>query len=188
MTTNNKFQLDEYRSYLRALADMQLNARLRGKEDVSDVVQQSLVHAHRDLDGFRGTTEAEFRSWLKSILNHTLLNLAKKYRTQKRDFRLERAIDEQLQQSAVRFGVQLEADQTSPSMQLIRQERAEQLVDAMADLLEDELTAITLKHVHGWKVAEIAEHLGRSPEAVAGLLRRGLKKLRKAMQEPPSNV
>lgn len=48
-----------------------------------------------------------------------------------------------------------------------------------ARLLEDELTAITLKHVHGWKVAEVAQHLGRSSEAVAGLLRRGLKKLRK---------
>ena len=36
-------------------------------------------------------------------------------------------------------------------------------------------------------VADIAEHLGRSPEAVAGLLRRGLRKLPKAMHEPLSN-
>jgi DNA-directed RNA polymerase specialized sigma24 family protein len=50
-------------------------------------------------------------------------------------------------------------------------------------LLQDEYTAVMLKHVHDWKVAEIAEHLGRSPDGVAGLLRRGLKKLRSSMLE-----
>jgi RNA polymerase sigma factor (sigma-70 family) len=49
-------------------------------------------------------------------------------------------------------------------------------------LREDEYQAVTLKHIHGLTVAEIAEQLGRTPEGVAGLLRRGLKKLRNQMQ------
>lgn len=76
---------------------------------------------------------------------------------------------------------ELPADQTSPSQQVIRQERAEQLAEAMTRLLEDEYTTVLLNHVHDWKVAEIAEYLGRSPEAMAGLLRCGLRKLRKSM-------
>ncbi|WP_147868013.1 sigma-70 family RNA polymerase sigma factor [Stieleria maiorica] len=170
--------LEQYRRYLRVLADMQLNPRLRSKEDVSDVIQSTLLRAHQDLDGFRGSTEAELRGWLKTILTHTLINLAKKYQAQKRDIRLERSIDQQLQESAIRIVGELPAEQTSPSQFLIRQERAEQLADAMATLLEDEYTAVMLKHVHGWKVADIATHIDRSSEAVAGLLRRGLKKLR----------
>ena len=182
MSAERKPELDDYRNYLRVLADMQLDPRLRAKEDVSDVVQLTLVHAHRDFNGFRGTTEAELREWLKAILSDTVINLAKKYQANKRDVRLERSIDQQLQESAIRIAGQLPADQTSPSQHLQQQERAEQLADAMAKLLDDEYTAVMLKHVHDWKVAEIAQHLDRTPEAVAGLLRGALKKLRNTMQ------
>ena len=34
-----------------------------------------------------------------------------------------------------------------------------------------------------WSVAEIAQHLGRTQDAVARLLRRGLKKLREHLRE-----
>ncbi len=180
MSPEAKHDLEQYRGYLRLLADMQLNPRLRAKEDVSDVVQRSLLQAHQGLSGFRGTTE-ELRGWLKTILTHNLANLAKYHAAQKRDIRREVSIDQQLQRSAARLAEQLPAHQDSPSEQLMRQERAEQLADAMTDLLEDERTAIVLKHIHEWKVADIAEHLDRSPEAVAGLLARALKKLRKSM-------
>lgn len=183
MPSDDRTELERYRTYLRVLADMQLNPRLRAKEDVSDVVQLTLLRAHHDFSAFRGTTEAELRGWLKTILTHTLINLAKKYQTQKRNFHLERSIDQQMQESAIRIVGELPANQTSPSQHMIRQERAEQLADAMSTLLEDEYTAVMLKHVHDWKVAEIAERIGRSPEAVAGLLRRGLKKLRTKMRE-----
>ncbi len=175
--------LEQYRSYLRLLADMQLDPRLRTKEDVSDVVQRSLLQAHQAIHDFRGTTEAELRGWLKVILSHNLANLAKYYGAEKRDIRREFSIDQQLQRSAARLAEQLAGDQETPSQHLIRQERAEELADALAKLLEDEYTAVVLKHAHGWKVAEIALHLNRSPEAVAGLLARALKKLRVWMQK-----
>ena len=181
MPSNESPDLEQYRRYLMVLADMQLNPRFRSKEDVSDVVQSTLLQAHRDLQGYRGSNEAQLRGWLKKILTHTLINLAKKYQALKRDIRLERSIDQQLQESAIRMMGELPAGQSTPSQHLMRQERAEQLADAMSHLLEDEYTAVMLKHVHGWKVAEIATHIGRSSEAVAGLLRRGLKKLRLKM-------
>lgn len=179
----DKFDLEVYRGYLKLLADIQLDPRLRAKEDASDVVQLTMLQAHKDLKNFRGRSEGELRAWLKTILTHTLINIAKKYKRQKRNVCLEVSIDQQLHKSAVRIMGELPAAQTSPSQMVMQQERAEQLADAMSHLLKDEYTAVLLKHVHDWKVAEIAEHLGRSPEAVAGLLRRGLKKLRKSMQE-----
>ena len=68
-------------------------------------------------------------------------------------------------------------------MKLMKQERLEQLADALLKLLDDERSAVVLKHFHNWSVAEIAQHLGRTEEAVAGLLRRGLKKLRDHLRE-----
>ncbi|MCA9105573.1 MAG: sigma-70 family RNA polymerase sigma factor [Planctomycetales bacterium] len=180
---SNPENLDEYRVYLRVLADMQLDARFRGKEDVSDVVQDTLMLAHRDLEAFRGTTELERRAWLKKILTHTISNLRKKYRTGKRDVRMERSIDQNLQDSAMILGRQIQGDLTSPSLRLMNKELGERLAEALVQLLEDERTAVMLKHIHGWKVAEIAQHMSRTPESVAGLLRRGLSKLRHAMSD-----
>lgn len=184
MSLKKNPDLEKYRSYLKILANMDLNPRLRAKEDISDVVQETLLQAHKGLRGFRGQSEAEMRAWLKSILSHQLINLAQKYAAQKRDLRREVSLDAKLRQSASRIIRDPAAKNSTPSQQLIRQERAEELADALARLLDDEQTALVLKHVHDWKVSEIAEHLGRSQVAVAGLLRRALHKLRTTMSEP----
>lgn len=179
--------IERYRNYLRVLADMHLGPRIRTKEGVSDVVQATMLQAHAAASDFRGSTEAELKAWLKTILSNTLVNLAKKYQAKKRDVRLERSIDQSLQDSAMRIVGELSAGKTYPGANLLRQERAEQLAEALARLLENEYQAVTLKHIHGLTVVEIAERLGRTPEGVAGLLRRGLAKLRLSLQELDSN-
>ena len=67
------------------------------------------------------------------------------------------------------------------SQQAIRKEHMELLDGALEQLTDDQRAAVLLKHFHDWTVAEIAGQLGRTEDAVAGLLRRGLKKLRAAM-------
>ena len=174
--------LEQYRSYLKLLAELQLNPRLRVKADASDLVQQTMLEAHRDLAGFRGKTDAELRAWLKMILTNNLTNAARHYGTQKRSAGREVSLEEDFEQSSAQLLGQLIADQTSPSMKLMKQELSEQLAAALLKLLEDERSAVVLKHFHNWSVAEIALSLGRTQEAVAGLLRRGLKKLRDHFQ------
>ncbi len=176
-------ELEQYRDYLKMLADMQLNPRLRVKEGSSDIVQQTMLDAHRDFANFHGKSELELRAWLKMILTRNVLTVARRYGTHKRAAGREVSFQAQMEKSSALFHQQLVVDQTSPSVKLIKQERSEQLAAALLKLLDDERSAVLLKHFHDWSVADIAQHLGRTPEAVAGLLRRGLKKLREHLRE-----
>jgi RNA polymerase sigma-70 factor (ECF subfamily) len=49
-------------------------------------------------------------------------------------------------------------------------------------LPDDQRLAVELHHLRDTPVAEIAAHLGRTEASVAGLLRRGLQKLRELLQ------
>ncbi|WP_182864749.1 hypothetical protein [Stieleria mannarensis] len=95
MVMEGSVNLEQYRNYLRVLADMQLNPRLRATEDVSAVVQITMLQAHRDQSNFR---RKSLRSWFKTILTHTLMNLAKRYQAEKRDLRTERSIDQPMEE------------------------------------------------------------------------------------------
>jgi RNA polymerase sigma-70 factor (ECF subfamily) len=175
--------LEQFRSYLRLLADVQLDRRLRAKEDASDVVQLTLLEAHRDLADFRGSTEAELLAWIKTIMARKVLNLARHYNAQKCNVRRELSLSQQLDASSARLDRFLAAEQSSPSQRAVQSEQAQQLAAGLDSLLDDERTAIVLKHIHDYSIAQIAEHLGRTKEAVGGLLRRGLKKLRERLDE-----
>ena len=175
--------LNQYRGYLRALAQIELGRRLQGKVDPSDIVQQSLLEAHQDLAALKGRSEGELVAWLRTILTRNLLNTARDFGAQKRDIRRERSLAQQVEDSSVRLDRFLAASDTSPSQRVIRGEDAERLATALAALPDDQRSAVILKHFHDWSLAQIAEHMNRSTLAVAGLLKRGLKKLREIMDE-----
>ncbi len=182
MTANSPPDLDRFRHRLHLLAAIELSPLLKVKEDASDIVQQSLLEAHRDLPAYRGQTEAELYGWLKTILARNLINAARHYRTQKCDVRREQHVAERLEQSSMQIEKFLASEQTSPSQQAVQNEQVEQLADGLAQLLEGERTAIVLKHFQGWSLSQISEQMGRPPDAIAGLLKRGLKKLRSSLQ------
>src|SRR5438067_1160990 len=93
--------LELYRDYLALLARLQIGRRLQGKVDASDLVQETFLKAHRDFARFRGTTEAEWVSWLRQILAFNVAHLVRHYYgTRRRDIRLERELVDELNQSS----------------------------------------------------------------------------------------
>jgi RNA polymerase sigma-70 factor (ECF subfamily) len=176
-------ELERCREYLRMLARLQLSPRLLRKLDASDVVQQTLLSAHANRHQYRGQTEAELLGWLRQILANHLAGAARRFGTGQRDIGRERSLEGGLEESAARLEAWLTADQSSPSQRVVRQELHLRLADALSRLPADQRLAIELHHLRSCSVAEAADHMGRTKQAVVGLLFRGLRKLRQVLQE-----
>jgi RNA polymerase sigma-70 factor (ECF subfamily) len=179
--------LELYRNYLRLLARLQLNRRLRGKADPSDAVQEAFLAAQRTFAQFRGTTEAELVDWLRHILASKLVDLARRFLgTARRDVRLERHLADDLEGSSRALGDALASPESSPSDRAGRRERAVLLADALKSLPPDYSEVLILRHLEGLSLAEVAERLGRSIDSVKKLWVRGIARLRETLAEPDS--
>ncbi len=178
--------LQLYGNYLKVLAAGQLDRRLSARIGPSDIVQETLLEAHRDFAAFRGTTRQEFLAWLRKILVNNLSRTAERHlHAAKRDVRREVAIPvltEALNRSAGRLEAVLADSATSPSSNFDRQENALIVADQLAELPRDYREVLTMRHLQGMSFDEIAECLNRSPGAARMLWLRAVEALRKGLR------
>ena len=180
---NAENKLNQYRPYLRMLARLQFNENLQAKFDESDIVQQSLLEAHRSLESFRGQSDEEVAGWLRQILVRNMADELRKYRSGKRDLRLEASLEASLNASTVRLERFLACDDGTPSQIAMANEQMLALAAGLMKLPDDQRRAVELHHLQGHSAADVAKRLDRSEVAVAGLLRRGLKRLRELVRD-----
>jgi RNA polymerase sigma-70 factor (ECF subfamily) len=179
--------IERFRPYLRVLAQTRFQTKFQGKLDASDIVQQTMLNAYQSWEQFRGKSDAELAGWLRQILANLIIRNTRDMGRGKRDIQRERSIDAALQESSMQLGKLLaDPGQGTPSQVVMKEERAAELAQALMELPDDQREAIMGKYWHGQTSAEIGEQLQRSPEAVAGLLYRGLKKLREVMGQATS--
>jgi RNA polymerase sigma-70 factor (ECF subfamily) len=169
--------LEHYRDCVLMLARIQLHRALLAKVDASDVAQETLLKAHAKRDQFRGQTSGEMMAWLRAIIANTIAEAARRFGGPQRNVDLELA----LEQSSGRLEAWLADLQTGPEERAERNEGVLRLAHALAQLLEAERSAVELYHLHGQPYSEIGRMLGRTEFAVAGLLRRGVVKLRQLL-------
>ena len=177
--------LESYRNYLRLLASLEIGQRLQVKVDASDLVQETMLAAHKDFGTFRGTSEAELAAWLRQIMASVFCGTLRKYLgTKKRDIRLERTLQESLDRSSLLLGCGFVDPHSSPSQQASRREQSVLLANALAKLPDDYREALVLRHLQGLTFPEIGRRMGRSQDSVEKLWMRGLLRLRQIMAEP----
>ena len=172
--------MERFRSYLLLLARMSLDGGPGGRIDPSDVVQQTLLEAHAKAGQFHGDSAA-LAAWLRQALVNNLRDARRALGRRKRDVRRERSLEEAVERSSARLEALLAAAAPSPSERAARNEELLRLADALAGLPEAQREAVVLHHLQGCSLAETARQLGRTDAAVAGLLHRGLRKLRELL-------
>ena len=177
-------RLLRHRNFLRLLACAEIIPDLRQRIEPSDIVQQTLLEAHKTRDKFRGTSDPEMAQWLRRILQNNIVDSVRALQSQKRDISREQAAINpgEFDQTSLRLD-RLLATYSSPSQNAMRSERLLQLSEAIFQLPEDQREAIIQHHLKGHKLAQISADWGKSQPAVAGLLQRGLRKLRTLMSD-----
>jgi len=176
-------RFDRFRNYLRLLARLHADPRLKNELDPSDVVQETLLKAHKNWEQFKGQSDSELKAWLRRILTNTLLDKEREMTAEKRDVNRKRSLEAELEASSARLENLLAADGSSPSEQVSRQEQMVRALDALSDLPDDQRTAVEMHYLKGLSPAEIAEQLGRSAAAVGALIFRGIQKLRERLKD-----
>ena len=173
--------LEQYADYLRLLARLQIDPRLRSRLDPSDLVQQTLLVAYQKLSQFRGQSHAELAAWLRTILARTMAQARRRFVRHKaeRAGSLEKAVE----QSSARLESWLVQDESTPSRKTMRAEELLRLAHALAQLPEDQRSAIELHHFQGLSVPEAARQMNKTVASVTGLLYRGGKTIRQRTGE-----
>jgi RNA polymerase sigma-70 factor (ECF subfamily) len=176
-------QLEKFREYLVLLARLQVDGRLQGKVDLSGLVQQTLLEAHDARHQLQGRAVEEKAAWLRKALANNLKDEIDRLRAAKRDVLRERSLDAAIDESSCRLHAWLAAEGSTASQHAIRHEEALRLAAALAALPTNQRRALELHYLHGQPLAEVATELGCTKPAVAGLLHRGLDRLRALLVE-----
>jgi RNA polymerase sigma-70 factor (ECF subfamily) len=175
-----------YQNYLTILATTQLDRRLRTRLNPSDLVQETLLAAHRDFLKFRGQSEREFLAWLRQVFINCLHHAIDVHlKAKKRDVRCEISIEHvstALDMSAQNLGNFLADPGPSPSAAMGRRERAVALADQLAQLKPDYRDVIVLRNLQGLSFEEIAERMDRKTGTVRMLWLRAIEKLKQSYE------
>jgi RNA polymerase sigma-70 factor (ECF subfamily) len=159
-----------YRPRLEALVRLRIGVNLRGKLDVDDVAQETLLKAYQAIDSLQSSAPNAFFGWLAGIAHHVILNQARYHE----------------RRPAVTLSGSAAAEGSSPSKGLRRSERFDRLQEALDALTADHREVILLARIEGLPMSEVASRMNRTPGAVAQLLWRALNNLRERFGETES--
>lgn len=169
----------QLRPYLLFIANDQLDERLQMKLGPSDIVQQSMMRAAKDLDHFRGSSEAEFKGWLRQILINETRLAQRTFATNKRDVRREQEADAGEVSNAT---PELADSALTPATQILADEQAAMVRRLIDQLPEEYRTVVQLRNWEELTFEAIAERLNMSTSGVAKIWYRALVEIQKLYQ------
>jgi RNA polymerase sigma-70 factor (ECF subfamily) len=173
--------LQSFRPYLLSIARRDLPGSLRGKYDPADLVQETLLDAHRSLERFNGPDSDAFRVWLCGILRYNLMDLIRRYRgCSKRSIGRERSLGADPDSGDPADGA-VDPNPT-PCGQSIAREDVAALREALSRLPEHERSVVALRYFDSLAFEEIGRRLGCSSEAARKLCARATARLARILR------
>jgi RNA polymerase sigma-70 factor (ECF subfamily) len=173
--------LQEFWLALLHEARRDLPADLRAKGGGSDLVQETMLDAHRDFHRFAGRTREQFFSWLLCLLRHNFSNFLRAYRSQaKRQIQREEPLRTGWTQVPVsRDGPGID----SPTDVAIRQESRVRLRQSVERLPDEIRELLRLRFDEHRSFRDIGDRLAMTAEGARKLLTRTLRLLGNELED-----
>ena len=161
--------LARYRPRLRRWAHRRLPTWARDLADTDDLVQDTLVKALRNLQGFVAAGDAGLQNYLRSAVGNAI-------RDERRKARRRPAI--------AGWDPSLVSDAPSPLERAVGRRRLARYEAALAQLQPDEREAVVARLEFGFTHSELAAALGkRTPDAARKLCQKAIAQLLVIMQQ-----
>jgi RNA polymerase sigma-70 factor (ECF subfamily) len=165
--------LEPFRPYLTMIARRALRAAPGNTIDPADLVQETFLAAHRGIANFQGSTEGQWRAWLRIILMHHLANSRRAHLVaQKKGY--ERPTPKE---DAAVLGARLPSTITPPPRRLQLNERDRAIRAALAKLPERDREVVVWHHDDGLTFEAVGDRLGISADAARKRWNRALIRL-----------
>ena len=158
------------RQYLLWVARRHLDPDLMPKGGASDLVQETLLEAHRDFSQFRGESDAELLAWLRRLLRNNIANFVRHHKAAKRGAGREVPLGDTHDDVA--------AGGRRPEAAVEDADEAEAFTRLVGKLPADARRVLTLWYA-GQSFAEIGLEMGKSPNAVRMVWMRAVEKLQR---------
>jgi RNA polymerase sigma-70 factor, ECF subfamily len=180
-----------HRDRLRRMVDLRLDARLHGRIDASDVLQDGFLDLEKRVAGYLSDPRLPVFLWLRMVVSDRLAqvhrqNLGTRMRDVSHEVSLYR--DPLPQASSAALASMLLGRMTSPSNAAIRAEQILQVQEAINSLEPLDREVVALRHFEQLSRAETAVVLGITEEAGAKRYIRALKKLKSILAAMPGGL
>ena len=154
-TNTEAFNLEHHRESLFLTGQAQLRGRLMSKIDVEGIVQETFLEACLERTRWRSTCPAVEHAWLHRAFHNNLVDEIRRFRRQSRDVAREQEIEGATEGSGCIS--QIPSNNELAPEAVLRQERAEYLMQALQRLPGDQRRAVELHHLQGLTLAEGSE-------------------------------
>ena len=163
------------------MVEIRLDARLQGRLDASDVVQEAFVEVAERLEDYIRDPKLPFFLWLRLVVGERLVRLHRHHLgTQMRDAGREVSLYPGAlpAASSAALAAQLLGRHTSPTQAVVRAERILRVQEALNALDPVDREILSLRHFEELTAAEAARVLGIEESAAAKRYFRALKRLK----------
>jgi RNA polymerase sigma-70 factor (ECF subfamily) len=175
-----------HRARLRKMVAVRMDPRLAARVDPSDIVQDALAEAARNLSDYLRRRPLPFYPWLRRLAWESLVAMTRYHiKARRRSLAREQAWDGALpDQSALALAGRLVAGGSSPSARLIREEQRERVQSALGELEPHDREVLVLRYLEELSTQETAAVLGISTGGVKSRLWRALVRLQARLEDP----
>lgn len=164
--------------FVTAMAARHADLGLRTKESVSDIVQRSYLKVLEKFDSFQGSSSAEFRGWLKTLVINEVRQVRRKWHRNRRDVARECSLENCGQGESGTSEVN-----SNPEHDLMLREQIEILKVHLSELNPIQQEIIHLRTKEGLTFPQIGEKLNRPAGSISKIWYRALIRLQRIIAE-----